>query len=98
MAVRTFDGAVLVRQAPIVAGRLHAVMSAQRLVAWRLVLPRVIVEIAEDSRQAVAAVLQRSLAERPQRILQSLRQCHKALTAKHDMSIFHAREGQAAAM
>jgi NADH dehydrogenase FAD-containing subunit len=30
MAVRAFDGAVLVRQAPIVAGRLHAVMSTQR--------------------------------------------------------------------
>ena len=68
-------------------------MSAQRLVASRLVLPRVIVEIAEGSRQAVAAVLQRGLAERPQRILQTLRQCHKALTAEHDMNMFPTREG-----
>src|SRR3954452_2889505 len=95
MAVWAFDRAVLVRQAPIVAGRLHAVMSAQRLVAPRLILPRVIVEIAERGRQTVAAVLQRSLAERPQRILQTLRQCHKALTAEHDMNMLPAREGQA---
>jgi hypothetical protein len=95
MAVRAFDGAVLVRQAPIVTGRLHAVMSGQRLVAPRLILPRVIAEIAEGSRQTVAAVLQRGLAERPQRILQTLRQCHEALTAEHDMSMLPAREGQA---
>ena len=40
MAVRTFDRAVLMRQAPIVAGRLHAIMRAQRLVPARLILPR----------------------------------------------------------
>src|SRR5438045_5550196 len=100
MAVRTFDGAVLVRQAPIVAGRLHAVMSAQRLVASRLVLPRVIVEIAEGSRQTVAAVLQRGLAERPQRIGAQLRmatpdlvenrhwpQARRALQQRHHLAV-----------
>src|SRR3954452_25173437 len=40
-------------------------------------------------------MLQRGPAERPQRILQTLRQCHKALTAEHDMSMLPAREGQA---
>ena len=52
-----------------VAGRQHAVMRAQRLVAPGLILPRVGVEIAEGSRQAVAAMLQRGSAERPQCIL-----------------------------
>src|SRR5206468_1012760 len=49
MAVRAFDRTVLVRYAWIVAGRLHAVMRAQRLVTARLILPRVVVEIAEGS-------------------------------------------------
>ncbi len=65
MAVRAFDRPVLMRDAAIVAGRLHAVMRAQRLVATRLILPRVVVEIAEGGRQAVAAMLQGSPAERP---------------------------------
>ncbi len=95
MAVRAFDRTVLVRHAAIVAGRLHAVMRAQRLVAARLILPRVVVEIAEGGRQAVAAMLQRGAAERPQRILQPLGQCHKALPAEHDMGVLPAREGQA---
>src|SRR5438477_5973977 len=95
MAVRTFDRTVLVRYASIIAGRLHAVVRAKRLVTTRLVLPRVVVEIAEGGRQAVAAMLQRGPAEGPQRILQTLRQCHEALTAEHDMSMLPAREGQA---
>ena len=81
MAVRALDRTVLVRHASIVAGRLHAVMRAQRLVATRLILPRVIIKIAEGGGQAVAAMLRRGAAERPQRILQPLGQRHKALTA-----------------
>ena len=95
MAVRAFDRAVLVRHAAIVAGRLHAVMGAQRLVAARQILPRVVVEIAEGRRQAVAAMLQRGAAERPQRVLQPLGQRHEALAAEHDMGVLPAREGQA---
>src|ERR1700737_869380 len=95
MAVRAFDRTVLVRYAAIVAGRLHAVMRAQRLVAARLILPGVVVEIAEGGRQAVAAMLQRRAAERPQRILQPLGQCHKALTAEHNMGMLPARKSQA---
>ncbi len=53
------------------------------------------IEIAEGGRQAVAAMLQRGAAERPQRILQPLGQCHEALTAEHDMGMLPAREGQA---
>jgi hypothetical protein len=53
------------RQAAIVAGRLRAVMRAQRLVAARLILSRVVVKVAESSRQAVAAMPQWVWAERP---------------------------------
>ena len=73
MAMRAFDRTVLVRQAPIVAGRLHAVMGAQGLVAPGLILPCVGVEIAERRREAIAAMLQRGSAERPQCVLQTLR-------------------------
>src|SRR5205823_2476244 len=62
-------------------------MRAQGLVPARLILPCVVVEIAEGSRQAVAAMRQRGPAERPQRILQTLRQCHEALTAEHDRGV-----------
>src|SRR5437660_12732315 len=91
MAVRAFNRTVLVRYASIVAGRLHAVMRAQRLVAPRMILPRVVVELAEGGRQAVAEMPQGSAAERPQRILQAPGQCHEALTAMHDMSMPPAR-------
>src|SRR5215475_14219462 len=95
MAVWAFDRAVLMCQAPIVAGRLHAVMGAQRLVASGLILLRLRVEIAEGGRETVAAMLQRSPAKSPQRVLQTFGQCHKALTTEHDMSMLPAREGQA---
>src|SRR5438105_1504813 len=94
MAMRAFNRTVLVRQAPIVAGRLHAVMGAQGLVAPGLVLPCIGIEIAERRREAIAAMLQRGSTERPQSILQTLRQCHKALTTEHDVSMLPAREGQ----
>src|SRR5262249_23321075 len=70
------------------------VMGAQRLVAARLILLCVLVEIAEGGRQAVAAMLQRRAAERPQRILQPLGQGHKALAAEHNMRVLPTRAGQ----
>src|SRR6267143_2938737 len=90
MAVRAFDRPVLVRHAAIVAGRLHAVMRAQRLVAARLILPRVVIEIAEGGGQAVAAMLQRGAAERPQRILQTLCFFNDTATTEHDMGMLPA--------
>src|ERR1700740_3477513 len=69
-------------------------MSAQRLIATRLILTCVVVEIAEGGRQAVAAMLRWRATKRPQRVLQSLGQRHKALAAEHDMAVFPAREGQ----
>src|SRR5262252_8606914 len=69
-------------------------MRAQRLVAARLILLCVGVKVAERSGQAVAAMLQRGSTERPQRVLQTLCQGHKALAAEHDMRMLPAREGQ----
>lgn len=63
MTVRAFDRAVLVRDALVVAGRHHAVMGAEFLVALREIGFRVGVEIAEGRRQAVAAVILRSPAK-----------------------------------
>src|SRR6516164_2258754 len=40
-------------------------------------------------------MLQRGSAERPQRILQTLRQCNKALATEHDMGMLPPREGEA---
>ncbi len=65
MAVRTLDRAVLMRHARIVAGRNHAVMDAERLVAGRQILLGVSVEITEGRRQAVAAMLFGRAAQRP---------------------------------
>jgi hypothetical protein len=65
-------------------------MRAQRLVAARLILPRVVIEIAEGGGQAVAAMLLRGTSERPQRILLTLRLCHEAFTTEHDMGMLPA--------
>src|SRR5437667_12725181 len=40
-------------------------------------------------------MMQWGAAERPQRILQPLGQCHKAFAAEHDMGVLPARKGQA---
>src|ERR1700757_136838 len=69
-------------------------MRAQCLVAPRLILPCVGVEIAEGRRETVAAMVQWGSAERPQCVLQTLRQCHKAFPTEHDMSMLPPREGQ----
>jgi hypothetical protein len=64
------------------------------LVAPGLILPCIGVEVAEGGRETVAAMLPWGAAERPQCVLQTLRQCHKALTTEHDVSMLPAREGQ----
>ena len=94
MAVRAFDRAVLVRDAGVVARRGHAVMAHQRRVALGDVFPRVGRQIAERRRQAVAAVLLRRAAERPQRVLQALGQGREAFAAEHDVSVFEAGEDE----
>ena len=88
------DRAVLVCDASIVAGGRHAVMDAQLLVAPGEVLLRITVEIAECRRQAVAAVLFRHAAQRPQRVLQAFRERHEALATENDMGMLEARKRQ----
>jgi hypothetical protein len=39
-------------------------------------------------------MLQGSAAERPQHILQSLGQCHKALAAKHNMGVLQPEKAR----
>ena len=73
MAVLALNGAVLVRDAQVVAGRLHAVVAAQRLVTPGLILGGVAVEVAEGGGEAVGAVLDWGTAERPERVLQARR-------------------------
>ena len=69
MAVGALDGAVLVADAGIVAGRRHAVMGAERFVALRQILLGVGVEITEGRRETVAAMLIGNAAQRPQGVL-----------------------------
>src|SRR5712671_2002374 len=76
------------------AARRHAVMGAQFLVAPRQVVLGVAIEVTERRRQAVAAVLFRHPAQRPQRVLQAFRERHEALAAEHDMGMLEARERQ----
>ena len=64
------------------------------LVALRQVLLGFAIQVAECRRQAVATVLQRHTAERPQRILQALGQHHEALAAEHNMGMLKTRECQ----
>lgn len=82
------------RHAGIVAGRRHAVMAAERLVACRQILFGVGAEIAERGREAVASVLLGNPAQRPQGVLQPFRQCDKTFAAEHDVGVFEAGEVQ----
>lgn len=94
MAVRPFDGAVLMCDTTVVAARRHAIMRAERLITGRPVGGGIALEIAERGGQAVAAVLPGRAAERPERVLQALRQRHETLAAKHRMDMLKAAEGQ----
>ena len=90
MAMRALDGAVLMGNAGVVARRRHPIVAHEALVALRQVLLGFGVQIAEGRRQAVAAVLLRHAAERPQRILQALGERNEALAAEHDMGVGEA--------
>src|SRR5208282_6449024 len=90
MAMRTLDGAILVCNTQVVAGRYHIVMAHEALVASRHVLLRVAVQVAEGRREAIAAMLSRCTAKSPQRILQTFGQRDKALAAEHNMGMLEA--------
>ena len=94
MAMGAFDRAVLMRDADIVARRHHAVMVHQRGVALGDIVARIGGKIAERRREAVAAMLLRRAAERPQGVLQTLGQGGEALSAEHDMGVLETGEDQ----
>lgn len=56
MAVRPFDGAVLMRDTAVVAARRHAIMGAKRFVTGRPVGGGIALEVAKGGGQAVAAM------------------------------------------
>lgn len=68
-------------------GSDHAVVSAQGLVAARLVRGRIAREVAERRRQAVGAVLARHASQRPKRVLQAGGECREALAAEYDLGV-----------
>src|SRR3546814_20164461 len=73
MPVRAFYRAILVRNAAVVAARLHPVMAAQRVLPSRQILARRCLQISERRRQAIAALFPRRPAPPPQPLLQTLR-------------------------
>ena len=93
--MRPLDGAVLMGDAGGVAGRAHAVMGAERLVAAGLVLGGVAAEVAEGGGEAVGAVLPGRATERPEGILQPLGEGGEALAAEHHADVLPAGEGEA---
>jgi hypothetical protein len=94
VAVLALDRAILVRHAEVVAGRLHAIMGTQGLVAPGLILSGIAVEITERGREAVGAMLGRGAAERPQGVLQATGQGREALAAQHRLGMLPAGIGQ----
>ena len=94
IAVRTFDRTVLVRDALVIAGWRHPVMSAQFLVAMRQIDLGIGIEVAEGGRKAVAAVIERRAANGPQGVLKAFRQSDEAFAARDDMRVLKTRPDQ----
>src|SRR5579863_9772272 len=88
------DGAVLVRDAAVVAGRHHPEMDDKRREAPGQVFSIRQGQITEGGREAVAAMLPRNAAELAQRILQAAGQGRVALTTQHDLSMLEAGKGE----
>src|SRR5450755_5128236 len=80
-----FDGAVLVRDATVVAGRHLTEMDDERREAPGQVFGIRQSQITEGGREAVAAMLPRNAAEQAQRILQAAGQGRVALATQHDL-------------
>src|ERR1035437_3023908 len=88
------DGAVLVRDAAVVTGRHHAVMSDKRREAAGQVLDIRPGQIAEGRRKAVAAMLQGNPAQLAQGVLQAAGQGRVTLAAQYDLGMFEAGKGE----
>src|SRR5260370_32687734 len=94
MTMGAFEGAVLMRDAGIVAGRGYAIVAAQFFVATGEVCCGIFVEVAERRRQAVAAMLAGNPAQRPQGVLDAFRQGDETLATEHDVGMLEAGIGK----
>ena len=92
--MRTLNRAILMRNAKVVPGRCHNVVTHQLLIAQRQILLSVAVQVAECRRETIAAMLARRSPQYPQRILQTLGQRDKALATEHGVGVLEAREGE----
>src|SRR5512132_4185317 len=92
MAMRAFDGAVLVAHTAIVAGRRHAIVGAQIAVGAREVL--LLGEVLERRREAVGTMLARRAADQPERVLETLGERRKALPALDHARVLPLRVGE----
>ena len=94
VSMRALDRAVLVCDTAVVAARLHPVVQAQGLIARGQILPGGAVQVMERCREAVAAMLARRTAERPQSVLQPLGQGHVTLPTHDHVRVLEARTGE----
>ncbi len=92
MAVRGLDRSVLVADAGVVAGRLHAVMATELGIARRLVVSAG--EVAVSRREPVGAMRARHPAELPERLLDAFGERGEALSAADCLDVLPAAEGE----
>jgi hypothetical protein len=92
MAVRGFDRTILVADAGVVAGRLHAVMATELGIARRFIVPAGQVPIRR--REPVGAVRAGYPAELPERLLDAFGQRGEALAAADRLDVLPAAEGE----
>src|ERR1019366_54355 len=88
------DGTVLVRDAAVVTGRHHAVMSDKRREATGQVLDIRPGQIAKRGRETVAAMLQGNPAQQARGVLQTAGQGRVTLAAQYDLGMFEAGKGE----
>src|SRR5205085_2286696 len=92
MAVRGLDRAVLVADAGIVAGWLHAVMATELGIARRLIVSAG--QVAVSRREPVGAMRARHPAELPERLLDAFGERGEALAAADRLDVLPAAEGE----
>jgi len=92
MPMRGLDRAVLMADAGVVAGWLHAVVAAELGIARGLVL--LAREIAVSRREPVGAMFARHTTELPERFLKTLGKGGEALAAADRLDVLPAAEGE----
>ena len=87
MPVTAFDGTILMGNAAVVSGRLHAVIGTQCLKPFAQIFPRIRVQSDKGSRETVCAGITWHPAQLPQRVLQPTGQRSEALSTRHHFSM-----------